>query len=325
LLLSGFLLGYLVLLRAFLVLVPLTAAAYIAFHSWRRAPQGLQLPHTVGHLSLLALVPSLLLLPWIVRNYEIFDRFVPLQQNSTAGYAYTEVEVAYRNFMKAWGGSVVNWDHTTAGCYFEPNQRQPCHYTRKDLPSAMLQAVGMSRQEMHRLRNDYVALQRSPDSAARRGLDTTLINTFERLENRVYNRAPLYAWSLVPIKVTGQMVLHSGSYFMPIKPSSSCYGIWQLAPKVIQSGVYYFSLLFGGAGMVLLVAQRRGEGLGWVLLAVPVSIILVICVVFRGMNYHYFDPYMVLMALAAAYAVTVAAAKLGLATPGREEQNPGKN
>lgn len=49
---------------------------------------------------------SILLTPWVIRNYLVLDRLVILQEDMRAGYKYTQSHLAMNKFLQSWGGAM---------------------------------------------------------------------------------------------------------------------------------------------------------------------------------------------------------------------------
>ena len=216
----------------------------------------------------LALPLILPLLPWAVRNFVVLDKIIFSQENSYAGYNYTNAELAFRRFTYAWGGDFIFWN---------PQSRNPTYYFLKDyseihdqikLPQHAF-TQGYSLEEIERVRRDFLQLQDnySPE------LNEAVAARFDRLTGIYKNEKPFMYYvgsGLISVK---KLLLHTNSQFLLffVSPKSACYSGWQAVFRIVNAVIYLTTILFGFAGIAVLIIKRR---IGVIFVVIPLFLIV---------------------------------------------------
>jgi len=222
-------------------------------------------------------IPLLLLTaPWTIRNFVKYKRMVPVQEF----YAYhsNSATLAYSNFLRAWGGSVVHWDKRSAGCYFEPSPLEECEYVFPDY----VFTKNFSMKDIEEVRNDFIRFQHDLHNKA---LEDTVAQKFNHLTQSFKNEKPFFYYVITPLLCAKKMIFHSGSYYLPIGKNSTCYKPYQMLLKLSQSALYYLFLIFGWWGLLKMMRVK-----GMLLCAsLPFFLILLMCFYLRATEFRYFD------------------------------------
>ena len=116
LLLSGFFLSYAVVLRPYLgIIYPVVGFYFLPknFSLTLKSLQGSLISTSVFSIGLI-----ILLSPWVIRNYQVYDRFVPFQEDFYAGYHINDSYLAMIDFVNCWGSSTYFWQEGQAGTFF---------------------------------------------------------------------------------------------------------------------------------------------------------------------------------------------------------------
>jgi hypothetical protein len=216
------------------------------------------------------------LLPWTIRNYSLLGKFIPLQESTTAGYDFDEAHFAYRRFVQAWGGSLIYWDKRSAGCYFIVSDN-PCEFHFP--PYAFTE--GYTLKDIEHVRDKYVALQKKYSDS----LSVEVINDFDRLTGIYIKEQPIRYYFTSRIMLLKDFLFHSGSYYLPINSSFKCYHSYQLLIKIVESLLYYLTLLAGISGLIILFIKNRSTA---ILLAIPVYLIILFPFFLRMTYFGYF-------------------------------------
>ena len=293
---QGFALGLLIVLKPYVF--PLLPVAVVE-QGWSNQKRYSRWRTLATAFLAMSIPPGVLIAPWLVRNMVSTGRLIPFQSDIYAGYPYNEADLAFRRFLQAWGGSMAFWDKRGAACYF--TARVDCVYV---LPEHSL-ASGYSRGEVEKVREAYLRLQEGPSTAAERAV---VAAEFERLADLYRTHRPFGYYVLAPLRLARQMVLHSGSYYLPIAQASPCYSHEQWGIKIAQSLLYYSCVLIGSFGIVWLVVARGATVL---LIVVPLYLIVLFAFVVRLAEPRYFNlahP-ILLLGLAAAIDAVAAAVK----------------
>lgn len=241
-----------------------------------------------------------LLSPWIIRNYFVFHRFIPFQESIYAGFTYSESDLACRRFIAAWGGSSGQyWDKRSAACYFIPRPNVQCQFTFPDYAFTS----GYSLVDIDSVRSKYVFFQKHYSDS----LNEIISHDFDRLTTIYKTENPFHYYLISPLLITKIFLFHSGSYYLPISPSFNCYQSWQFGFKLLQSVIYYFTLLAGFAGLLILFIRNRSSA---ILLAVPCYLIALFCFYLKASEFRYFNHSHPVLILGSVYLVILLIQKL---------------
>ena len=234
------------------------------------------LQNTAVHSMLFVSPLIILLLPWVIRNYHTQEKFILFQVNQYAGYNYSKSELACRNFISAWGGDFIFWEKTSAGCYFIPNENIKCEF---DIPQYAFTAR-YGPKEVEEARKAFIELQRNYSASS----DETIAKKFLAFTEEFKNEKPFRYYIISTLKLTWRFISNSGSYYLPINASNPCFHNYQLILKLFQSGIYWLAILLGIPGIIALGIIHRQ----WTLLAIPLLLIILFPVIFRGTEWRYF-------------------------------------
>jgi hypothetical protein len=220
----------------------------------------------------------LMLAPWIIRNYSIYHRFVPTQVDIYAGINYTKAELAWRKYVKAWGGSLVHWDTNSAGCFFIPSPNIKCRY---QLPSKAV-PPGYTKEDIVNIRDRFVSLLKQYNDT----IDQSLEKEFLHMRKLIRQDDPFQYYLLSPFGRIKEFIFHSGSYYIPASRDSDCYVYpLQLFNKLLQSLLYYMTLITGFAGMIY---YMRSHSLSRLMFMMVVMLIIIFPVILGGTEWRYF-------------------------------------
>lgn len=207
-------------------------------------------------------VPILVFLsPWAIRNYGLYHTFIPLQINVYAGYDYSDAELAFRRYLRAWGGDFIFWEPGHAGCYFLPKEGIPCTFTLPDY----VYTTQYGPTEVESIRQRFINFHRQYSPEA----DSALTHAFDRMTENYRSEKPIRFYMLSPLLLTKQFLVHSGSYYLPVHANAPCYHPAQLAVKLSESLLYWLGLIVGVPGLALISFRKKGilfGALPWILI-----------------------------------------------------------
>jgi hypothetical protein len=222
-------------------------------------------------------IPLIIILaPWIVRNYVQFEKFIPLQINPQAGYNYNEADFAYRRFVMSWGGDIVHWEKTSAGCYFMPLPEIQCQFVFPDYVFSKYVTI----EKIEKVRNNFISLQQEFSIEK----ETSVRESFDSLTAAFIDDNPFRYHFVTPMVLVKKFLVQSGSYYLPIHTSNPCYNTFQLGIKLVQSALYWLSVIVGIPFLVL-ICFKRGLLFPAIL---PFFIIVIFPLVFRVVEWRYF-------------------------------------
>lgn len=273
---SGLFLGFSILFKPYLSLIFVIVGMEFLWH--HRKNSILTNMKNSAICSLLFFGPFFVMnLPWTVRNYLVFDRFVPFQQDVNAGYDYSKATLAVYGFIQSIGESYVSWDKRSAGCFFEPVDGLPCEY---EIPERIL-GNSLTMEKILEAKSTYGLYLNNPSDS----LEEIVVSQFGALRESYETDHPFASKMVAPLILTKHFLVHSGSYFMPVSQQSPCFRTYQLAIKAAQSLLYYAALLIGFMGLFLLL---RKNGATFLLTAIPLYLILFFPIYMARTEIRYF-------------------------------------
>lgn len=210
----------------------------------------------------------ILLSPWIVRNYLFLQKFIPLQEGTTAGYGYSRSDMACRGFIMAWGGNFIDWEPNAAGCYFIKNESIKCEY---QLPDYVI-SKSYTREEVEKVRHLFFKLQDNYSDS----LDKAVSKQFKELTQKYISDKPFYYYFLNPLKRLKSFVIQSNTYNLPIHSSFPCYNSLQGLYKIGQYLLYYVILVLGTLGILFYLIKLKHFSNISSMLSIPYLYILVL-------------------------------------------------
>jgi hypothetical protein len=210
----------------------------------------------------------LFLAPWVIRNYRVEHTFIPLQVSVYAGYDYKNADLAFRRYLRAWGGDFILWEPKHAGCYFMPDPSIACTFT---LPDYVF-TTHYGAKEVEAVRQRFIQFHKQYTPA----VDSALTREFDRMTQDYKSEKPFRFYVVSPLLLAKQFVIHSGSYYLPIYSNSPCYHPAQMVIKVSESLIYLVGIFVGIPGLALMSFRRKGVLFGmlpWILIILfPVAL-----------------------------------------------------
>jgi len=274
LILAGILLGLLVTHKAYYILIFLFIGIDLIIYYSQRDKNNLLI---IAKKSALVALPMILfILPWVYRNYTIQGKFIPLQQDTFAGYYYSNAYLAFRNYLGAWGGDIVHWEKTSAGCYFIPQDHINCDFSFPEYVFTPEKDLS----EIEKVRDSYVLLQRNYTDS----LDNFVANEFNELATDFKLNNQFRYYIISPLVLVKRFLWNSGSYFLPINSSNPCYKWIQLPIKFTQSMIYWVSIT---AGMIGLFFMTKRKKLSFIYPAIILMIIMIFPILFRMVEWRF--------------------------------------
>jgi hypothetical protein len=271
---AGIFLSILTCLKSYYILMFLPVGIYFL---GQQAETFVQRLSKIAIKSALVSAPLFILLtPWVIRNYQVYQKFIPLQISATAGYNYSDSELAFRKYVTSWGGEIIFWEKTSAGCYFMPRQDIPCEFK---MPAyAFTEKNGIA--EVENIRNKFVQLQGNYSDS----LDHLVSKSFLELHKDYKSEKPFQYYVIAPARLAYTFLVNSGSYYLPIHSGNPCYSRVQLPVKLAESFCYWLGLIVGLPGIFILGFQKKN----FILPFLPVMLIILFPIVLRANEARYF-------------------------------------
>lgn len=228
--------------------------------------------------TILVSLPFLLLIsPWIIRNYLKSNKFIPLQENTMAGYWQSDAHTTMNSFLKSWGGNIVFWETKAPSYYFMNDNKSANEYK---FPSYAI-AEGYTVKDLENIRTKMLTLSANYNVK----LDKEIAQDFEIITKK-YQENSFFNYRIkAPFIILKDFIFHSGSYYLPISQSFSNYKPYQFVIKVIQSGLYYLTLIFGLLGLIIFTFKTKW---GYVFLSIPLFLVIFFAIIMRTSEWRMF-------------------------------------
>ncbi|KOY84635.1 hypothetical protein AD998_19490 [bacterium 336/3] len=275
--LSGLFLSFLCLLKPYFVLLfVLLGIEFIRYDKKYKI---------VLQKSVYVSLPLLIMLsPWIVRNYIVYKKIVPFQEDTTGGYWLSQSHQAMNNFIKCWGGNTVFWETKAPSYYFLHEDKYTKEYV---FPSYALteayttKELSVLKQRMIELNQNYTEKE-----------DIKLAQEFDKLSANYQKEKPLNYYLLSSLRRVKDLIFHSGSYYLPVNQWFKCYESYQMIIKIGQSLLYYGTLVFGFMGLIYGVNNYKN----YTFIAIPIYILILFCFFIKLAEWRFWIPsYPILM------------------------------
>jgi hypothetical protein len=241
---------------------------------------------------------------WALRNYRKHEALEPLAARYSP--TYTPLDMALFRFLQSWGGSIVHWDPRAEIVWFEyeesPSYKVPPEAVRAvRFPSyAFTSRFGESdlrrvKQLMRDVRDE------SLDSSARQSAAREATRLLSEYTESVRREKPFVYFVVAPLRLLRRFVVHSGSYYLFSRPVAEL-GPPELGLKLLMSGLYWWTLLFGAVGFALAIRQGRHRFALWLLGGTALYVTLVHPLLLRQDEGRYLVPAYPFWLVFASYA-----------------------
>jgi len=202
---------------------------------------------------LVLIIPiSLIDLPWIVRNFITFRRFIPAQSDLYAGTC-DRVCAAFRNFAKI-AGSIWHsyYAPNSMTCYFVNIDHSRCLFR---FPSYML-GEKLNIKEIEKVKHLYIRYKQNPNIPS---LEDSVVNAFSNLVSYYRQDHPYLYWLYPRLICLKRFFIHGHTMYTPTYQEAvkKVGKIPYLTFKIIQGSIYWIGLVIGFIGLIFLVRKKR--------------------------------------------------------------------
>jgi len=234
---------------------------------------------------------------WTYRNYNTFNRFIPLQLyvNETSSQ-YSDQLMSIRKLIQAWGGDEQPWAAGSEGEWFFSKAAG----AKKDNPfSPRYFTSEYTMDSLTALRNYY---RRSLDDSANEAEKDHYKNLSLNLSEHYfysYKHEKPFAYHLIsPLRLVSKFIFVKRIYHLPFPKLSEMH----FYHKLIKGGyllLYYLVIIAGFLGIIRACIRKR---LFYAILAlIPILFIFTLAVVIGTVEHRYFVPVYPFMILFASY------------------------
>jgi len=248
---------------------------------------------TIFQKSILVGLPLVIMLsPWIIRNYVIYKKIIPFQENTIGGYWLSQSHQAMNNFLKSWGGNTIFWETKSPSYYFlnEDKHTQEYQFPPYVFTHAYsLKELLVLKKRMIKLNQNYTEKE-----------DISIAQEFDKLSSNYKKEKPLNYYIVSPLKRMKDFIFHSGSYYLPINQGFQCYEPYQIIIKIIQSFLYYGALILGFIGLVWVVKKDYKN---YILVAIPIYLLILFSFFIKLAEWRFWIPSYPILIIGVMYFV----------------------
>ena len=147
---------------------------------------------------------------WVLRNYAVLGRVIPLQVNTTAGYQYSKGQLALRDWMGAIGQDAAWWQPNTLASWFYGDPR----FTNENyqIPGYVVTTT-CSLADIRRARELFVAAIARSAGALR--LESEMLPIVTECRDSFRREKPVAYYVVAPLRLMKSLLVHAG----PILPT----------------------------------------------------------------------------------------------------------
>lgn len=241
---------------------------------------------------------------WMVRNYIVYKKLVPLTQS----FYYPEAEKTYTieliDFVKAWGGDRTWWNPNAEIRWFGLVESQEGRTSPLETNATLPENIFTSRFNIDSLRmiKNYIQKINEKETPADvANAYTTLVKTkLNAYTLSVKEEKPFLYYIEAPILLLKKFFVHSGTYNLFNRPFREL-SYLELLVKIFYSMIYAGTIVFGVAGIFWMGIRKTIEPLAVFIVALCLYSILLFPFVLRQIEFRYFVPAYPFMTMIACY------------------------
>lgn len=298
--LSGCFLTWSVFLRPFLL--PLIGLFIVVLVFLRKAGHSRL---KVAKAIIIFLLPFLLIDgAWAVRNYKLYGKIVPLQKSVRyPGEENDKIMVNLVDFLKSWGGDYTYWNPKAEINWF--GYAENVDNIKKQVKDIKFpDYIYTSRFNYNSLVSvkNYIAFSKDKTLPAeeRNKFRELAADRLREYAYSIKKEKPYLHYIYAPSLLFKKFLFHSGTYNLFNKTVKEL-NVIEFAFKLLMTLMYFFVVIAGLIGAMILFFKKRGIDNKFLVAAVPLYLILFFSVVFRGCEYRYFVTAYPFMLVCAAY------------------------
>ncbi|MBL7922963.1 MAG: hypothetical protein JNL88_02065 [Bacteroidia bacterium] len=237
---------------------------------------------------------------WILRNYEKYDRIIPL----TKSRYYTEFETSFMKplfvFMNSFGGSIVFWEPGSEITFFLPLGDFVKKKVDVELPQEIYTST-FNRDSLLRIKEMIrLSVSDTISDFRKAEIEKELSSRLTLYANSIREERPYLYYIGSRIRVMKSFFVHSGTYNLFLKASFELNKA-ELLIKIFYSLLYVFVILFGFAGSLLLLFKGMRKPEYFLMAGIALYVALAFPLILKLDEYRYLVPGYPFLLLASAY------------------------
>jgi hypothetical protein len=250
---AGFFMMWMIFLRPFMGVLIFIIPAYLLFSD------GALFHQLKRKLILISLFLSSFIVAesaWVIRNYNVFGKFIPLETklHESYGKVYSKGWIACRNLFKAYGEGAMYFEKGTLAFWFRAKDatNEPKYYT---FSSNIFEGLRQNQDSLLMLKTAYREYKSTDNKALEDSLDAFVERTANRYTAEFEAKHPLKVYVLNPIKRFKKYVLTSGSSYLLFDVSNGM-KLHHLFVRLLAFVSYYLILGLFLFALIIMVLKR---------------------------------------------------------------------
>lgn len=228
---------------------------------------------------------------WIIRNYNIEGKFIPLQSNVYKGAVPRLHQTGLYTFIKSFGGEVTWWHPDSEGMWFRTDAYLEQYHFHRPSDAIFPQQIFTPPYTIDSLKYARLCAQLAEDSTLSIEKRTFYENEAARVlkifETNFVANYPLFHYAKAPFLVLKKFIFQAYTFYFPYSFNNATFfqktiKIFHLALNVFMIPIGFLSLLG-----ILLYKRKRLTPADLLLAFTPLFIIILFSFYFRTSQYRY--------------------------------------
>ncbi len=310
LILSGALLTEVIFLRPVYAPLILLFLIFIAATCLKNGKAG----SMVKYLTLFMIPFILIDGAWIIRNYGVHKRVIPLTTVTFLKSEDTKLFWSALGFMQAWGGNYIAWDPNSEMRYFNIKEHLTKFHshvmqnTYKPFPPDIYTSA-FNADSLAALKAMVIQIDNDTNPVSARQLTNIASAKFDTFALSVKKEKPFVYYIKAPLRIAKIFLIHPGTYNLFPKAASQL-NKFELAIKVFYSLFYVLGLLLGLGGVLLMAKKSFYIGPEFLVSGILVYTVVIHPLVLRLCEARYFMPAWPFLLVCVAYSLYIAREKV---------------
>lgn len=247
---------------------------------------------------------------WVIRNYNIGGKFIPLQSTIRKGGNLSKHTYSKNKFIKSFGGDVVAWNPGSAGMWFATEKYLSTYGFTRPSDEIFPKEIFTNNLTIDTLIYARKCFQLANDST----LSNNKQEIFEKEATRVLikfkktfvQNYPFYHYVKAPFIVLKKLILHSYTYYFPYAFNEV--GIFKKFLKLINMLIngYFITIGFIGVFLITFYKKFRLSPADFIIAFLPIFIVTLFSLILRTSEYRYLVPSIPFLLLYAIYLLQLA-------------------
>lgn len=326
-LIAGFFLGWGIFLRQYFVIV---FGVFILFIIYKEFKTNKKSFYRNSLLKIIAFSSFFVLADgaWIIRNYQVKKKFIPLVDDLYAGYKFPERQKAIINLVHSWGGDIIWWNPKAEIALFinneATNKTTKSYNSLKELPS-YIYTSDYTVDSIKKLQQTYALLESNAGFLNEDLIkkENWIIQSCSNYKESFAKEKPFYYHLISRLRLLPKFIFHSGTYNLSSK-SFSEQTILGKSFKIFYT-LFYWLILVGGVSSVIYLYLKKEIYIQIALVIIVALYTIILCpLILKRIEYRYFVlsyPYLTILTSFFLYKIKEIAMNFSLFANRKESSN----